>query len=91
MKIETEHLSYEHGIVSIVQDDTDNIDCGLIRDSGIDSCVWPAQIGHEPKWFALETDSLVITVMDTIERLTFEDRNYRNQVNEDYLKAKGAK
>lgn len=92
MKITTPHLSYEHGFVSIIQNERDDIPCGQILETGADTCMWPfeAQI-EEPDWFFDEICDLVDKVMNEKDRVDHEMTDYENQINADYLRGKGAK
>ena len=88
MKLETAHLSYEHGFVSIVVPDGDNIPCGLIKSDG---CVYIDFLENEPDWFRDEFFELADLVDSERERLRREDRDYKSQINADYLRGKGAR
>ena len=92
MKLETAHLSYEHGFVSIIVPDGDDIDCGRIREDGLRTMrYWSFEIGDMPDWFDEEFDDLRKQVRAEHERLTQEDRDYRSQVNADYRRGNGTK
>ena len=92
MKLATAHLSYEHGFVSIIVTDSDNIDCGRIREDGLRTVRYLSfEIGDMPDWFDEEFDDLRKQVRAEYERLTREGRDYRSQVNADYRRGNGTK
>jgi hypothetical protein len=90
MKLTTEHLSFEHGFVSIIQPDGDDIKCGQFFDNGTDSCRWPLAC-DEPDWFVNEIEDLCGQIESENEQRRREDLDYRAQVDADYLRGKGAK
>ena len=92
MKFTTAHLSCEHGFVSAIVPDGDDIDCGRISETGLRTLrYWPADIGDTPDWFDSEFDDLREQVQAEHERLTQEDRDYISQVNADYRRGNGTK
>lgn len=92
MKLTTEHLSYEHGFVSIIVPDGDDIPCGKILDNGADTCIWPVALGdEEPYWFSDEVADLVNQLMDHQYYFGKQCRAYQAQITADYLRGKEAK
>jgi len=76
MKYLTKHLECEHGGVTIIQADSDNIDCGRISPAGRrTTCLWPMSLGPEPNWFEPEVDSLMEQIQDAFTFMMNED-NY---------------
>jgi hypothetical protein len=92
MKLTTQHLEFEHGFVSIIQADGDNVECGRISPAGRrTTCLWPWNMGSEPEWFETEVDELMELVGIEHDKAKYENRDYESQVNADYLRGKGAK
>jgi hypothetical protein len=92
MKFTTPHLSYEHGFVSIIQSDQDDIPCGKILETGANTCAWPFEAPiEEPDWFFDEVCDLISMILDKVDSLQREDDDYMSQVKSDYLRGKGAK
>ena len=91
MKFTTQHLSCEHGYVSIIQYDGDDIECGVFYTHGSDTCQWPYRIEEEPDWFSEEVCDIKEQISAYQERVEREMRDYESQVNADYLRGRGAK
>lgn len=90
MRILTDHLSYEHGFVSIITDeDHDNEDCGRIYTDGTIACSWRTDLGSEPQWFGPELDSLSELVSQKSKQLHAEYRDLMVQLQWDWLFQKG--
>ena len=92
MKLATQHLEFEHGIVSIIQPDDDNIDCGRISPAGRrTTCQWPWHMDPEPAWFETEVDELMEQVQAAHDQARRDARDYESQVDADYFRGKKMK